>query len=83
MLDDGFDFSVGLCPDISVDGNRGSFPRAVAEEVVEELFRKDTTKEKRGSVSTKIVDDRETRVEAFGEYRHVGDEDSSDGKVVF
>ena len=34
-------------------------------------------------MSTKIVDDRETRVEAFGEYRHIGDEDSSDGKVVF
>ena len=47
MLDDGFDaFSVDLCPDISVDGDRGSPPRAVAEEVIEELFRKHTAQEK-------------------------------------
>ena len=47
MLDDGFDaFSVGFCPDIGVDGDRGSFSRIVAKESVKEFFRKDTAKEK-------------------------------------
>ena len=47
MLDDGFDsFSIGLCADIGVDGNRGSFPRVVAKKSVEELFRKHTAQEK-------------------------------------
>ena len=47
MLDDGFDaFSVGFCPDIGVDGDRGSFSRIVAKESVEKLFRQHTAKEK-------------------------------------
>ncbi len=66
MFDDGFNsLSIGSCADISVDGNRGSFRRIVAEKFVEEFFRKNTAKEKCRSVSTEIVDDSETRVDAF------------------